>query len=90
MLMGGDVRVAKQRGVEGSALATLVEASPKRLTVDELIDAMSVEGRSPERAAAIEIAVAGLVESGLLQRSGGELEPSKPALRAAELEMGLG
>lgn len=79
-----------QRGVEGAALAILVERRAEPLTLSELVERMN-RGlpRRPYQPETVERAVGALVEVGLLRRRGARIVPTPAALRAAELELGL-
>jgi hypothetical protein len=77
------------RNLEAVAFAVLVVAHPRELTEAEVRrDLTSVED-SPERLAAIDRAIEGLVDIGLVARDGDRLRLTPPAVRAAELELGL-
>jgi hypothetical protein len=77
------------RNVEASALALLIERYPDLLTLADLIEAMTVEAMTAERAKAIELAVNSLTAVGLLELRGVLLMPTPAALRIGELELGL-
>lgn len=67
-------------------LALLIERRPRSLTLPELLREM---GAGAGSRAAIEAAVAGLAEVGLLRRERSVLAPTPAAVRAAEIELGL-
>ena len=70
-------------------LGALIEAHPKELTEAEVRRELTSVENTPERVAAIDQAVEGLVEVGLVERSVDRLRLTPPALRAGELELGL-
>ena len=70
-------------------LAALIDAYPAELTESEVRRELTAVENTPERAAAIGEAVAGLIEVGLVARAGDLLRLTPPALRAGELELGL-
>ena len=79
--------VLPQRGVEAAALAILIERYPGLLTLPELIEAMTVEVRRPERAPEVGRAVAGLVEADLVVVRSGLLVPTPTAPEPRGLTM---
>jgi hypothetical protein len=81
--------IERQRDVEAVILATLIEAHPDELSESEVRHELTSIDNTPERAAAIDRATKGLVDVGLVARAGDLLRPTPPALRAAELDLGL-
>jgi hypothetical protein len=79
----------RQRDVEAVVLAALLEAHPGELTEADVREELTTVENTPERVAAIEEALAGLIEVGLVARAGEHLRLTPPALRAGELELGL-
>jgi hypothetical protein len=80
----------KMRSVEEAALAILIERLPARTTGRALRELMNEDAApTPERNAATELAVDGLIAVGLLVRDGDVLEPTPAACRSAELDLGL-
>jgi hypothetical protein len=78
------------RAVEAAVLAIVIERSPGATTEAALVlDMLSEVVHTPERVAAIRLAVVELIAVGLLVRAGDVLEPTLAASRAAELELGL-
>jgi hypothetical protein len=88
MTMGGDPD-QDPRNVEAVVLARLIEGHPDGLTKAQVLASMTEMVLTPERVAAVENAIEGLVEVGLLVRAGAVLRPTQAALRAGELELGL-
>ncbi|HEX4304835.1 MAG TPA: hypothetical protein VHZ54_02255 [Solirubrobacterales bacterium] len=85
-----DPAICQERDIESAALAKIVEQSPKPVGEGNLIlHLMEHRTFDSERIAAIERAVAGLVEVGLLVKDGNLLAPTPQAIRAAGLELGL-
>lgn len=72
--------------IESAVLAFVLDEHPDRLTVDEL--SLALGGAAPDfdRGDAIERAMAELVRAGLLNRDGGYVVPSRPALYFHRLE----
>jgi hypothetical protein len=85
---GGPSRARRDRALEGAVLALVVERHPEPLTLGELIEELG-EVTRPGGPAAVELAVAALLEAGLLRRGGNALVPTPAALRVAEIELGL-
>jgi len=83
------VSVERQRDVEAVVLAALIEAHPDALTESAVQCELTAVENTPERLAAIGVAVEGLVEVGLVARDADVLRLTPPALRAGELELGL-
>ena len=81
--------VERQRDVEAVVLAALIDAHPQELTAAQVRDELTSVEKTPERIAAIDQAVAGLVEVGLVDRAADALQLTPPALRTGELELGL-
>jgi hypothetical protein len=70
-------------------LAALIKADPKGLTEVEVQAQMTSIEDTPQRIEAIGRAIEGLIEVGLVVRSGELLRPTLASLRAGELELGL-
>jgi hypothetical protein len=83
------VSVERQRDVEAVVLAALIEAHPGELTDSQVRSELTAVENTPERLAAIDQAVVGLIEVGLVDRDADVLRLTPPALRAGELELGL-
>jgi hypothetical protein len=83
------VSVERQRDVEAVVLAALIEAHPGELTDSQVRRELTAVENTPERLAAIDQAVRGLIEVGLVDRDADVLRLTPPALRAGELELGL-
>ncbi len=79
----------RRRNLEAVAFSVLVVAYPDELTESELRRQLTSVEDSPERSAAIDRAIEGLIEVGLVVRACGRLRLTTLALRAAELELGL-
>ncbi len=77
------------RNVEAVVLARLIERHPEMLTTEQVLQSMTGMKLTPERVTAVENAVEGLIEVGLLGRVGDALHPTPAGLRAGELELGL-
>lgn len=76
--------------MEEAALAIIIERLPTTTTAARLLELMNEDIEpTPERIAAIELAVDELVVVGLLVRGGSLLIPTPAASRSAELELGL-
>lgn len=86
--MGGDPD-QDPRKVEAAVLAMLIELHPEELTAAEVLERMTEMTLTPGRISAIEQAIEGLVEVGLLARVGDALHATPAGLRAGELELGL-
>lgn len=70
-------------------LAALIDAHPEGLTEARVREELTSVENTPERVAAIDQAVEGLIEVGLVARAADLLCLTPPALRAGELELGL-
>lgn len=70
-------------------LAALIDAHPEGLTEAQVREELTSVENTPERVAAIDQAVEGLIEVGLVARAADLLRLTPPALRAGELELGL-
>lgn len=70
-------------------LAALIDAYPNELTESEVRRELTSVENTPERTAAIRLAIEGLIEVGLVARAADLLQLTPPALRAGELELGL-
>jgi hypothetical protein len=81
--------IERQRDVEAVVLAALIDAYPEELTEAAVRRELTAVENTPERLAAIDEAVAGLVEVGLVARADDLLRLTPPALRAGELELGI-
>jgi hypothetical protein len=82
--------VRRRRAVEEAALAISIERLPVRTTETRLLELMNEDiETTPERIAAVELAVDELIVVGLLVRDGSVLKPTPGASRSAELELGL-
>jgi DNA-binding transcriptional ArsR family regulator len=88
----GDQRppwTGSHKGVEAAVLAALVDASPDGLMESVLRQDLTSIEHTPERQVAIGKAIEGLIEVGLVVRAADHLDLTPPALRAAELDLGL-
>lgn len=89
MSEGEDEAIERRRNLESVAFGVLVVAHPDELTESELRRQLTSVEDTPERSAAIDRAIEGLIAAGLVVRVRGRLRLTPPAVRAGELELGL-
>ena len=76
--------VARQRDFEAVVLDTMLEVHLTALAQEEVRRELSAVEDTPERLAAIDKALEGLVEVGLITRVSGWLAPTSPAIRLGD------
>jgi hypothetical protein len=84
-----DDSVEVRRGIEAAILVEMIEAHPIALTESALRNELTTVENTPGRMVAINSAVEGLVEVGLVTRESELLRLTPPALRAGALEIGI-
>jgi hypothetical protein len=80
---------ARQRGVEAVVLAALIDAHPCELEESQVRRDLTSVDNTPDRVAAIDQAIDGLVDVGLVARDAERFRLTPPAVRAKEFDLGL-
>ena len=81
--------IESEREIEAAVLTALIEANPDDQTESYVRRTLTLEENSAERLAAVGRAVEQLIRTGLVVRVADSLRPTLPALRVAELDLGL-